>query len=257
VGRRELHEQALLRRYHEDGDLAARDELAERMLPVVRRLAGRYARGSEPLDDLVQAGSIGLVKAIDRFEPKRGLPFMRFAVPTILGEIKRYCRDTGWAAHVPRGMQERVMEVRSAIEELSGALGRSPSAQELADHLDVSVEDVLETLDAATASTAVSLDAPAGTEDDEGATRGDALGAEDDAYGRVVEFASVLPAIRVLPAREREILRLRFVEDLTQTQIAERIGISQMHVSRLLRRALERVRKVAESRRPIPQRHVA
>ncbi|MEX2195028.1 MAG: SigB/SigF/SigG family RNA polymerase sigma factor [Thermoleophilaceae bacterium] len=256
MGRREQQDMALLRRYR-DGDHAARDEFVERMLPLVRRLASRYGRGSEPLDDLVQAGSVGLVKAIDRFDHERGLPFMRFAVPTILGEIKRHCRDTGWAAHVPRGMQERVMKVRSAIEELSGTLGRSPSAHELADHLGTGVEDVLETLDAATASTAVSLDAPMGGDDEEGATRADALGLEDASYGRVVDLASVVPALRVLPEREREIVRLRFVEDLTQTQIAERVGVSQMHVSRLLRRALERVRAVAESRVQGSGRHAA
>ncbi len=240
---------ALLRRYR-DGDAAARDELVERLLPLVRRLASRYARGSEPLDDLVQAGSLGLVKAIDRFDPARGLPFMRFAVPTILGEIKRHCRDTGWAAHVPRGMQERVMEARAAIEELSGSLGRSPSAQELAAQLGTDVEEVLETLDAATATTAVSLDAPTGGEEEDGITRGDSLGTEDPGFGRVVDLASVLPALRVLPEREREIVRLRFVEDLTQSQIAERVGVSQMHVSRLLRRALERVRTLSETREP-------
>jgi RNA polymerase sigma-B factor len=215
------------------------------MLPLVRRLALRYQRGSEPLDDVIQAGCVGLVKAIERFDLERGSPFARFAVPTILGEIRRHFRDTGWAAHVPRGMQERVMEVRQALEELSGKLGRSPSPPEVADELGIGVEDVLEAMEAATAYTAVSLDVPRPGEDGEHGLYIDSVGQRDDGYALVEDLSTVLPALRVLPAREREIIRLRFDEDLTQSEIGERLGISQMHVSRLLRRALERVRQVA------------
>lgn len=251
LGIRAREDLELLRRYHRDGDVAARDELVERMLPVVRQLARRYQRGSEQLDDLVQVGSLGLVKAIDRFDVERGSPFMRYAVPTILGEIKRHFRDTGWAAHVPRGMQERVMEVKGAMEELGSKLGRSPSPQELADALSLQLEEVLEALEAATAYAAVSLDAPRPGDDGERETYAESMGERDGSYELVEDAATVLPALGVLPERERLIVRLRFAEDLTQSEIAERIGVSQMHVSRLLRRALERVRTVATSdRRP-------
>ena len=251
LGIRAREDLELLRRYHRDGDSAARDELVERMLPVVRQLARRYQRGSEQLDDLVQVGSLGLVKAIDRFDVDRGSPFMRYAVPTILGEIKRHFRDTGWAAHVPRGMQERVMEVKGAMEELGSKLGRSPSPQELADALSLQLEEVLEALEAATAYAAVSLDAPRPGDDGERETYAESMGDRDGHYELVEDAATVLPALGVLPERERLIVHLRFAEDLTQSEIAERIGVSQMHVSRLLRRALARVRTVATSdRRP-------
>ena len=251
LGIRAREDLELLRRYHREGDAAARDELVERMLPVVRQLARRYQRGSEQLDDLVQVGSLGLVKAIDRFDVERGSPFMRYAVPTILGEIKRHFRDTGWAAHVPRGMQERVMEVKGAMEELGSKLGRSPSPRELADALSLQLEEVLEALEAATAYAAVSLDAPRPGDDGERETYAESMGERDGSYELVEDAATVLPALGVLPERERLIVHLRFAEDLTQSEIAERIGVSQMHVSRLLRRALARVRTVATSdRRP-------
>lgn len=239
----------LLERYHRHGDAAARDELVERMLPVVRQLARRYQRGSEQLDDLVQVGSLGLVKAIDRFDVDRGSPFMRYAVPTILGEIKRHFRDTGWAAHVPRGMQERVMELKNAIEDLGSRLGRSPSPGELAEELGLAIEEILEAMEAATAYAAVSLDAPRPGDDGVGESYADSVGADDERYGLVEDAATVLPALGILPERERRIVHLRFAEDLTQSEIAERIGVSQMHVSRLLRRALARVRTVATGTR--------
>jgi RNA polymerase sigma-B factor len=222
------------------------------MLPVVRQLARRYQRGSEQLEDLVQVGAVGLVKAIDGFDVDRGSPFMRYAVPTILGEIKRYFRDTGWAAHVPRGMQERVMEVKGAIEELSSVAGRSPSPGEVAEKLGMEREEVLEALEAATAYAAISLDAPRSNEEGERESFAETVGQEDESYELVEDIAAVIPALDVLPERERLIVHLRFNEELTQSEIAERIGVSQMHVSRLLRRALERVRTVAaaERRRP-------
>jgi RNA polymerase sigma-B factor len=235
----------LLERYRRHGDLAARDRLVERMLPLVRRLALRYQRGTEPLEDLVQVGCVGLVKAIDRFDFERGSPFVRFAVPNILGEIRRHFRDTGWAAHVPRGMQERALQIRQAVEDLGGTLGRSPTPPEVARELGIDVEEVLEGMEAATAYTSVSLDAPRPGDDEEPTTYVESLGQHDNGYALVEDLSTVLPALRVLPAREREIIRLRFGEDLTQSEIAQRLGISQMHVSRLLRRALERVRRVA------------
>jgi RNA polymerase sigma-B factor len=242
----------LLRRYREDGDLVAREELVERMLPVARQLARRYHRGSEQLDDLVQVACLGLVKAIERFELEREIPFLRYAVPTMLGEIKRYFRDTGWAAHVPRGLQERVMDVKKEIDALGARLGRSPSAAEVADRLGLEVEDVLEALEAAGAHDAISLDAPrSGGADEDGSPRAyiDSVGADDEHYTVVEDWSSVAPALGVLPPREREILHLRFYENCTQSQIAERVGVSQMHVSRLLRRALERVGTVAANER--------
>ncbi|HWH45952.1 MAG TPA: SigB/SigF/SigG family RNA polymerase sigma factor [Thermoleophilaceae bacterium] len=239
----------LLERYHRHGDERARDELVERMLPVVRQLARRYQRGSEQLDDLVQVGSLGLVKAIERFDIDRGSPFMRYAVPTVLGEIKRHFRDTGWAAHVPRGMQERVMEVKRAIEDLSSTLGRSPSPAEIAERIDMDREDVLDAMEAATAYAAVSLDAPRPGDDGERESYAESIGDDDEQYEFVEDLATVMPALDVLPQRERLIVQLRFVDDLTQSEIAERIGVSQMHVSRLLRRALARVRTVAAAER--------
>jgi RNA polymerase sigma-B factor len=240
----------LLRRYREEGDLAAREELVEHMMPVARRLARRYNRGSEQLDDLVQVACLGLVKAMERFELDRSVPFMRYAVPTMLGEIRRHFRDTGWAAHVPRGMQERVMNLKKQVDVLGARLGRSPSLAEVAESLGVEVEDVLEALEASTAYGSVSLDAPrGGNGEGEPDTFFDSVGAEDDGYERVEDLNAVFPALDVLPEREREIVHLRFYEDLTQSEIAERIGVSQMHVSRLLRRALERVRAVAANER--------
>ena len=244
-GARTHEDMQLLERYRLHGDLAARDRLVERMLPLVRRLAVRYQRGSEPLEDLVQVGCVGLVKAIDRFDFERGSPFVRYAVPNILGEIRRHFRDTGWAAHVPRGMQERALQVRQAVEDLGGTLGRSPTPPEVAGQLGIDVEEVLEAMEAATAYTSVSLDAPRPGEDEEATTYVESLGERDDGYALVEDLSTVVPALRVLPLREREIIRLRFGEDLTQSEIAERLGISQMHVSRLLRRALERVRTFA------------
>ncbi len=238
--------EALFHRLRQDGDASAREELIERFMPLARQLARRYQRVNEPLDDLVQVASLGLVKAVDRFDPRRGVAFSSYAVPTILGELKRHFRDAGWAVHVPRGIQERAMQVDRAVKELSGRLGRSPSVSEVADHIDASDEDVLTAMEAGQAYEAVSLDAQR-SGDNESDTFADSIGAEDERF-ELVEFgAAISPAFRALPQRDQEVLHLRFVEDLTQSQIAERIGVSQMHVSRLIRRALGRLRAVAES----------
>jgi RNA polymerase sigma-B factor len=238
-------EQRLFLRYHRDGDTTARAQLVERFLPLARKLARRYERASEPLDDLVQVASLALVKAIDRFDPSRGDAFSSYAVPTILGELKRYFRDSGWALHVPRGMQERVLEVNGAVERLSRDLGRSPSPMQIALKLDMPVEQVLESLEAASAYDTISLDAPRRAGDDEPGTIADGLGHIDDRFDWIEKGASIERGLKALPERERTIMYLRFVEGLTQAEIAERVGLSQMHVSRLIRRAIDRVRTVA------------
>lgn len=248
---REREDHELLVRYHRHGDARARERLVERMLPLVGQLARRYGRGSEPLEDILQVGSLGLVKAIDGYDLDRGLPFKRYAVPTILGEIRRHFRDTGWAAHVPRGMQERVLTVRAAVDGLSSTLGRSPSPAEVGERTGLDREEVLEAMEAATAYVAASLDAPRPGQDGEREPYVDRLGAEDHRFKLIEDADAIGSALDVLPERERLIVRLRFSNDLTQAQIAERIGVSQMHVSRLLRGALTRVRTVAASERAL------
>jgi RNA polymerase sigma-B factor len=237
---------ALLMRYKRDGDDVARDELVERFLPLARQLARRYARANEPIDDLFQVASMGLLKAIDRFDPERGNAFSTFAVPTIVGELKRYFRDTGWAVHVPRPIQERIGQVNRAVNELSRDLGRSPTPHEISDKVGHSVEEVLEALDAAKAFDAISLDMPRGSDEDNGAYA-DTVGAHDERFEMVEYNAVIEPTMNALPDRDRLILRLRFERDLTQSEIADRLGISQMHVSRIIRRSLDRLRTVAEA----------
>lgn len=229
------------------GDTAAREALVERFLPLARQLARRYQRANEPLDDLVQVASLGLVKAVDRFDPERGVAFSSYAVPTILGELKRYFRDSGWAVHVPRGMQEQAMLVDRTVKDLSGRLGRSPSVAEIAEHTDRSIEDVLGAIEAAQAYEAVSLESERGGGDSPGDTFADSIGEDDERYELVEYGATIAPALAALTPRDRLILRLRFVEDMTQSEIAERIGVSQMQVSRLIRRSLARLRTVAQA----------
>jgi RNA polymerase sigma-B factor len=243
----ERHDEArLFKRYHETGDTLVREELIERCLPLARSLAARYARAGESLEDLAQVANIGLIKAVDRFDPTRGIAFSSFAVPSILGELKRHFRDHGWAARVPRPLQERVLKVNAATERLSSRLGRAPKPREVAGAIGISVEDVLEALEAAVAFDSMSLDAPISRGDEEGsATYANSVG-ETDPRLEMVEYRSVVSAtIRALPTREREVLLLRFGEDMTQSEIASRVGISQMHVSRLIRRSLERLQAVA------------
>jgi RNA polymerase sigma-B factor len=243
-----FEEARLFQRYREDGDLAARDELIRRCLPLARRLALRYARTSEPLDDLLQVASIGLIKAVDRYDPSRGAAFSSFAVPSILGELKRHFRDHGWAARVPRPVQERALRVNAAIERLNTQLARAPTPREVAAATGETVEEVLEAMEAATAHDSVSLDAPFKGGEEGTTTYADTVG-ETDARLELVEYRSVVDAtFRALPERERRVLAMRFHEDLTQSEIADLIGVSQMHVSRLIRRALTRLRTVAEGR---------
>jgi RNA polymerase sigma-B factor len=240
-------EAELFRAYAMTGDAAAREELVRRFMPLAAQLARRYSNSREPFDDLLQVASLGLIKAIDRYELGRGTAFSSFAVPTILGELKRHFRDVGWAVHVPRALQELTLRVRAEVDELSRKLGRSPTPAEVARALDEPVESVIEALESATAHHAVSLDAPlrAGDPADGDGAWHERLGVEEDGYDRAEWRGALERGIRALPERDRAILALRFDEELTQSEIAQRIGVSQMHVSRLLRRALDRLRAVA------------
>jgi len=233
-------------RWQRHGDRRAREELTERFLPLARKLARRYSGAREPFDDLLQVASLGLVKAIDRFDPTRGTAFSSFAVPTILGELKRYFRDLGWAVHVPRGAQEQALKVEEAQQQLTARTGRPPSVHELAEYLELSIEDVLDALETSGAHHTVSLDTPREDSDGESGTLADAFGEIDQRFEFVEASVSIAAAARHLSARERRVLELRFVEDLTQTQIAELIGVSQMQVSRILRRALAQLRELTE-----------
>jgi RNA polymerase sigma-B factor len=235
----------LLVRYHHKGDLAAREELVERFLPLARDLALRYTYTDEPFDDLLQVASLGLIKAIDRFEPGRGTKFTSYAAPTILGELKRHFRDKGWAVHVARDLQELTLKVSRQTEVLSKELGRSPKVREVAAALGCSVEDVLEAQEAAASYEAASLDAPTARDDDEAAPLVDMMGGEDSGYELVESRDALASTWKALPDVERQVLELRFTSDLTQREIGKRIGYSQMHVSRLLRRALDRLETAA------------
>jgi RNA polymerase sigma-B factor len=230
----------LLRRYHEEGDVSAREDLVQRHLPLVRSLARRYANRGEPLDDIEQVGAIGLLKAIDRFELGREVSLATYATPNVVGEIKRHFRDRGWAIRVPRALQELNAKMSGAIDGLTSRLGRSPSIAEIAAALDATPEEVLEALEVGSAYSTLSLSGLPGGEDDSDPL--DSIGSEDEGFERSEDRASLAPALAQLPAREREILRMRFEEGLPQTQIAERVGLSQMHVSRLIRKALATMR---------------
>ena len=234
--------QDLFERWRRHRDREARDELIARFLPLARKLARRYVQSSEPYDDLVQVASLGLVKAVERFDPDRGFAFTSFAVPTIVGELKRYFRDTGWAIHVDRGAQERARKINEARQAISARTGRPPRVDELAQYLELSEEEVLDGLQVAEAYGTVSLDAPVAGEED--ASRLDSIGDDDERLGLIDDQTTIFAAAKHLPQREREILYLRFGEDLTQSEIAERVGVSQMQVSRLLRRSLHRLRQL-------------
>lgn len=228
------------------GDRAARDDLVGQFLPLARRLARRYHRTSEPFDDLVQVANLGLIKAVDRFDAQRGVAFSSFAVPTILGELKRHFRDTGWSVHVPRALHERALRVDHAQREMEGRLGRSPKVGEIATELGLPVEEVLSAMEASAAYEALSIDAPGHGDDGEHDGLVDSLGHEDGALALAEERATVAATIRRLPVRDRRVLEMRFGQDMTQTQIAGHIGVSQMQVSRIIRRALENLREMAE-----------
>jgi RNA polymerase sigma-B factor len=241
---RTREDRRLLERYHRDGDLAAREALVQRFLPLARQLARRYQRGGEPLDDLIQVASLGLLKAIDRFEPDRPSAFSSFAVPTILGELKRHFRDRGWSVRVPRDLQEMAVRVERVAEEMSRELGRAPTPGEIGEHIGATTEQVLEAREAAGAYRAVSLDRPRDDEE-EGDGMTETMGVEDPGFRLAEAAATVERLMGALTDREREVLRLRFEEDLTQSEIGARVGVSQMHVSRLIRQAVTRLREAA------------
>ena len=232
----------LLRDFNERGDIDARQELIERHIGFVRRLAQRYARRGEQLDDLTQVGCVGLIKAIDRFDGGYGASLTTYAAPNILGEIKRHFRDRGWAVRVPREIQELNVKLARVVDELTASLGRSPNVDELANATQTTTEQVLEALESSSAYSTLSLsDRP--TDDDDTSGPMDTLGEEDEEFERSEERMTLAIGIRRLHARERTILHLRFFEGLTQSEIAERVGISQMHVSRLICDSLARVRE--------------
>lgn len=232
----------LFLRWQQHADPAAREALVRRFMPLTRSLARRYDRSSEPFEDLLQVASVGLLKALDRFDPQRGHSFASFAVPTILGEMRRYFRDCGWSVHVPRGDQERALKVRDANETLTSESGHAPTVNQLAVYLELDTEQVIDALQASQAYEALSLDAPRPEAEDEAITFGDSMGHEDERYELVELDATIVAALEHIPARERAMLHMRFVEELTQTEIAARVGISQMQVSRLLRRSLDQLR---------------
>jgi RNA polymerase sigma-B factor len=217
-----------------------RNHLVRMHLPLVEHLARRFRNRGEPLDDLTQVATIGLIKSVDRFDPERGVEFSTYATPTVVGEIKRHFRDKGWAVRVPRRLQELRLSLTSATAELSQLHGRAPTVHELAQRLSISEEEVLEGLESANAYSTLSLDVP--DTDDESPAVADTLGAEDDALEGVEYRESLKPLLEELPPREKKILLLRFFGNMTQSQIAQEVGISQMHVSRLLARTLAQLR---------------
>ncbi len=217
-----------------------------RFMPLARSLALRYQRSGEPLDDLLQVAALGLVKAIDRFDPAREVAFSSYAVPTILGEIKRYFRDRTWAVRVPRGLQELSMRVDRTVGGLSEQLRRSPSVKEIAASVDAGEEEVLEALQAGGAYRAVSFEAPAGATGEDAATLADSIGVDEHGFDRAEDRATLEALLGAVSAREREVLRMRFEQDMTQAEIGTAVGVSQMQISRIIRAALQRLREAAE-----------
>jgi RNA polymerase sigma-B factor len=241
--REAVSDASLFARVREHEDARAREQLVERYMPLARRLARRYQRAEEPLEDLVQVACLGLIKAIDRFDVERQVVFSSYAVPTILGELKRHFRDRTWSVRVPRDLQELALKVDRAVTRLSVGKRRSPSIGEIAETVGASEEQVLEALEAAGAYRAGSLDAPRIVQGEEaGESLADTLGEEEHGFRRAEERATLEPLLARISARERVVLELRFGQDLTQAEIGERIGVSQMQVSRLIRQALARLR---------------
>ncbi len=241
--RRAREDARLFERYQRTGDPAARAALTERFLPLARSLARRYERGGESLDDLTQVASLALLKAIDRFDPQRAVAFSSFAVPTIVGELKRYFRDYGWSVRVPRSLQELALHAQRESERFASEHGHAPTAGQLAQRLGVDVEQILEAREAVGAHRAASLDRPREDNDDEHPVR--ELAVDDPGFAAAEDAATVSRLAAVLSERDREVLRLRYEQDLTQSEIGDRIGCSQMHVSRILREAIARLQAQA------------
>jgi len=248
VGERATEDRALFERYLDRRDPVDRELLVERFLPLARQLARRYQRPEEPFDDLFQVACLGLVKAIDRFDLTRDVAFSSYAVPTILGEIKRYFRDRTWSVRVPRDLQELALRVDRKVTELSTDLRRQPTVDEIAVAVGIEPEQVLEALEASGAYRATSLSTPRGSDDEAGETLGDTVGTSEEGFGLAEDRATLEQLMRAVTPREREVLRLRFEEDLTQAEIGDLIGVSQMQVSRIIRQSLQRLRTVAEAR---------
>jgi RNA polymerase sigma-B factor len=236
-----LDDKILLRKYHEEGDLHAREKLIEQYMSLVRSLARRYSYRGEQLEDLVQIGAIGLIKAIDRFDVERGVELTTYATPNIIGEIKRHFRDKGWSVRVPRGLQELNVQLSRLVESQTVELGRSPTIPELAKAAGVEEEAVLEALESGRAYSSLSLSTGGGDGDDD-LDPMESIGTEEHQFEVSEDRAVLAPGFRVLDERERKILQLRFFDGLTQSQIAQQVGISQMHVSRLIRRSREKIR---------------
>ncbi len=235
-----------------EDDAAAREELVRRFEPLARSVARRYHSRGEPIDDLTQVANVGLLKAIDRFDPARGYAFTSYATPTMLGELKRYFRDSGWAVHVPRGVKERAVELAGATEKLSSRLGRSPSLGELAQELGVTEEQTLEAVEAYHARHAAPLEQGSDDEDSTSLSPAQLLGAEDERLEQAEYLSVIAKGVEALSDSDRMILFLRFGRDLTQSEIARRVGTSQMQVSRLLRAAIEKIRQASGEDQPSP-----
>ena len=254
LGPRDLPVEELFRRWQGHQDERAREALVAQYLPLARKLARRYRGAREPLDDLEQVASLGLVKAIDRYDASRGIGFQHFAIPTILGELKRYFRDSGWAVHMPRGIQELALQVAQAERQLAAKTGREPTYNEIAGFLEISVEDVLAAAEASAAHHAVSFDTPHDDGDGETGTLGDSMGEIDERFDLVTLTATIAPAAKRLSERDRRVLALRFVEDRTQGEIADAVGVSQMQISRILSKALRQLGAAVDDDRSPPRR---
>jgi RNA polymerase sigma-B factor len=241
-------DRVLLERFAEHRDPVDRELLVARFLPLARSIATRYVRRTESFDDVFQVACLGLVNAIDRYDVDRGRAFSSFAVPTIAGEIKRYYRDRTWSVHVPRDLQDLTLRIERARNELEHELARSPTVPEIANRLQLDDEDVVAALQARHALRAASLDAPAKSDDESATTAGDLIGITENGFARAEDRADLRTLIRVLTPRERLVIYLRFGGDMTQREIGDHIGISQMQISRILRQALDRLREVAETR---------
>ena len=231
----------LFRRYKEEGDMDAREKLVMSHLNLVRFLANKFKNRGEPLDDLVQVGYLGLLKAIDRFDPDRGLEFTTFATPTIMGEIKRHFRDKGWSVRVPRRLQELSAKVNQATDKLTVDLQRSPTVEEIAKYLGSTVDEVLEAMESSSAYSSVPLEAPSGGDSDDAPSVIDRYAADDQDLDFTDDRLVIEEALRGFSPREREVIELRFLKGMTQIEIAKKLGISQVQVSRLLRRTLKKI----------------
>lgn len=231
----------LFRRFKEEGDMDAREKLVMSHLNLVCFIANKFKNRGEPIDDLIQVGYLGLLKAIDRFDPSRGLEFTTFATPTIMGEIKRHFRDKGWSVRVPRRLQELSAKVNQATDTLTSQLQRSPTIAEIADYLDATVDEVLEAMESSSAYSSVSLEAPSGADDDDTPSVIDRYATEDSDLAFTDDRIIIEEALASFSPRERDVIEMRFLKGMTQIEIAEKLGISQVQVSRLLRRTLKKI----------------